>query len=123
VALHTWDVLVARDRSLRIPTEAVDLLRPTQLQLRFLRTPALLAGKRVRLRTPEGPWQTLLDFRDEKPVVMDDPSAEADLTVEAPGEELCRLLGGRHYLPGAAPHLTWQGGSYQEVAAVAIFGA
>ena len=123
VALHTWDVLVARDRSARIPADAVELLRPVQLQLRSLRTPALLAGKRVRFRTPEGPWQGLLDFGGEKPVVTEDPAAEADLTVEAPGEELCRLLGGRHFLPGSLPRLTWQGGSYQEVVALNIFGA
>ena len=123
VALHVWDVRAARDRSTRIPTEVVDVLRPIQLQLRALRTPALLTGKRVRLRTPEGPWQALLDFRGEKPAVSDDPATEADLTVEAPDEELCRLLGGRHFFPGAVPHLTWQGGSYQEVTALAIFGA
>jgi len=123
VALHTWDVLVARDRAARIPADAVDLLRPVQLQLRSLRTPALLAGKRVRLRTPEGTWQRLLDFGGEKPVVTEDPAAEADLTVEAPGEELCRLLGGRHFLPGSLPRLSWQGGSYQEVVALNIFGA
>jgi len=123
VVLHTWDVLVARDRTARIPAETVDVLRPIQLQLRALRTPALLAGKRVRLRTAGGPWQALLDFRGDKPAVADDPTMEADLTVEGPDEELCRLLGGRHYLPGAVPHLTWQSGSYQEVAAVAIFAA
>jgi len=123
VVLHTWDVLAARDRTARIPAEAVDVLRPIQLQLRALRTPALLAGKRVRLRTPEGSWQSLLDFRGEKPAVSDDQAVDADLTVEAPNEELCRLLGGRHFLPGAVPHLTWQGGSYQEVTALAIFGA
>jgi len=123
VALHVWDVLAARDRTARIPAEAVDVLRPIQLQLRALRTPALLASKRVRVRSTEGPWQTLLDFRGEKPAVSDDPAAEADLTVEGPDEELCRLLGGRHFLPGAVPHLTWQGGSYQEVTALAIFGA
>jgi len=123
VVLHTWDVLAARDRTARIPAEAVDVLRPIQLQLRALRTPALLAGKRVRVRTTEGPWQTLLDFRGEKPAVTDDPATEADLTVEGPDEELCRLLGGRHFLPGAVPHLSWEGGSYQEVIALAIFGA
>ncbi len=123
VALHTWDVLAARDRTARIPAEAVDALRPIQLQLRALRTPALLAGKRVRLRSSERSWQALLDFHGDKPAVRDDPAAAADLTVEAPDEELCRLLGGRHFLPGAVPHLTWQGGSSQEVTALGIFGA
>ena len=123
VVLHTWDVLMARDRTARLPAEAVDLLRPIQLQLRCLSTPALLAGKRVRLRTVEGSWQALLDFSSEKPAAVDDPAATADLTVEAPGEELCRLLGGRYYLPGSVPHLSWQGGSYQDVAALAIFTA
>jgi len=94
VVLHTWDVLVARDRAARIPADAVELLRPVQLQLRSLRTPALLAGKRVRLRTPDGPWQGLLAFRGAQPLVSEDRAAEADLAVEAPGEELCRLLGG-----------------------------
>jgi uncharacterized protein (TIGR03083 family) len=123
VVLHTWDVLVARDRSARIPADTVELLRPVQLQLRSLRTPALLAGKRVRLRTSDGQWQGLLDFGGDKPAVMEDPAAEADLTVEAPGEELCRLLSGRHFLPGSLPRLTWQGGSYQEVIALNIFAA
>jgi len=123
VALHTWDVLAARDRTACIPAAAVDVLRPIQLQLRALRTPALLAGKRVRVRTTEGPWQALLDFRGETPAVTDDSATEVDLTVEGPDEELCRLLGGRHFLPGAVPHLSWEGGSYQEVTALAIFGA
>ena len=66
---------------------------------------------------------TLPDFRGEKPAVTDDPATEADLTVEGPDEELCRLLGGRHFLPGAVPHLGWEGGSSQEVTALAIFEA
>lgn len=122
VVLHTWDVLVARDRSAQIPADALELLRPVQVQLRALRTPALLAGKRVRLRASEGAWQRLIDFRGEKPVVREDPAAEADLTVDAPAEELCRLLSGRHFLPGSSPRLSWQGGSYQEVVALNIFG-
>jgi len=101
----------------------VEQLRPVQLQLRSLRAPAWLAGKRVRLRTPDGPWQGLRAFRGAQPLVSEDRAAEADLAVEAPGEELCRLLGGRHFLPGSLPRLTWQGGSYQEVVALNIFGA
>ena len=123
VELHTWDVLVARDRSARIPEDAVDLILPTQLRIRALRPSATLAGKRVRLQTPDGSWRRLIDFRGEKPAVEADSTARADIQVVAPAEELCRLLGGRHFLPGSLPKLTWQGGSYQEVAALNIFGA
>ena len=91
--------------------------------MRTLRTPAALAGKRVRLRTHDGRWQRRLDVRGEKPAVVEDPGAEADLTIEAPGEELCRLLGGGHFLPGSLPRLTWQGGSYHEVMALSVFAS
>ena len=122
VVLPTWDVLAARDRSARMPADAVELLRPVQLQLRSLRTPALLAGTRVQLRTPEGTWQRLIDVRGEMPVVSEDPAAEADLPVDAPAEELCWLRSGRHFLPGSRPRLTRQGGSYQELVALNVFG-
>ena len=63
----------------------------------------------------------------DRPVAVDQMPVERvpkELApVEAPGEELCRLLGGRHFLPGSLPRLTWQGGSYQEVVALNIFGA
>jgi hypothetical protein len=87
-----------------------------------MRTPAPLAGKRVKLTTPNGGWQALFDFSGEKPELLADPAADADIRVEAPAEELCRLLSGRHFLPGSRPQLTWQGGSYQEVVALNIFG-
>jgi uncharacterized protein (TIGR03083 family) len=121
VVLHTWDILVARDRWARLPDDAVELLLPLQFQFRTMRTPAALAGKRVRVGTPDGRWRRLLDFRGEKPVVTEDASADAELIVEAPAEELCRLLGGRHFLPGSLPRLTRQGGSYQELVALNLF--
>ena len=101
----------------------VELLLPVQLQFRTMRVPAALSGKRVRLSTPGGGWQQLIDFRGEKPVLAADPTAESDIQVEAPAEEMCRLLSGRHYLPGSVPQLTWQGGTYQEIVALNIFGS
>ncbi|MGH2391171.1 MAG: maleylpyruvate isomerase family mycothiol-dependent enzyme [Chloroflexota bacterium] len=123
IVLHTWDVLVARDRMARIPDDAVEILLPTQLWIRALRTATELAGKTVRLRTPDGTWRRWIDFRGEKPVVTADATGDADIDVQGPPEELCRLLGGRHFLPGSLPRLTWQGGSYQEIRALNIFGS
>jgi uncharacterized protein (TIGR03083 family) len=122
VVLHTWDVLVARDRAARFPDDALELLLPMQVRFRALRTPAPLAGKRVHISMPDGTWQQTLDFSGEKPVVQAGATAEAELRVEAPAEELCRLLSGRTYLPGSLPRLTWEGGTYQEVLALNIFG-
>jgi uncharacterized protein (TIGR03083 family) len=123
VVLHTWDVLVARERSARLPADITEVLLPIQLELRTLRMPAALAGKRVRLTTPDGRWQWLLDFRGEKPAVTEGPAQEAEVSVEAPAEELCRLLSGRHFLPGSLPRLTWHGASYQEVGNLNIFAS
>jgi uncharacterized protein (TIGR03083 family) len=123
VALHTWDVLVARDHTARIPEAVVTEILPAQLRIRALRPSTALAGKRVRLETPDGTWRQLIDFRGEKPVLDADAAGEADIQVEAPLEEMCRLLGGRHFLPGSLPQLTWGGGSYQDVIALNIFGA
>lgn len=123
VVLHTWDVLVARDRSARLPADAMELLLSVQMQFRAFRTPALLAGKRVQIGTPDGTWQRLIDFSGEKPAVTEDPAATADIHVEAPAEEIVRLFGGRHFLPGSLPRLTWQGGSYGEVVALNVFGS
>ncbi|HEY8284086.1 MAG TPA: maleylpyruvate isomerase family mycothiol-dependent enzyme [Chloroflexota bacterium] len=120
VVLHTWDVLVARDRAARLPADALETLLTTQLELRTLRMPAPLAGKRILLTVSGSQWQWLIDCRGEKPVV-ESPTGEAEIRVDAPAEELCRLLSGRHFLPGSLPLLTWQGGSYQEIAALNIF--
>ncbi|MHB8619100.1 MAG: hypothetical protein ACYDAG_05900, partial [Chloroflexota bacterium] len=99
----------------------VDLLLPVQLLIRTVRKPALLDGKRAQLRTTDGAWQHVVDFRGDKPAVQEGSSGDADLRVQAPAEELCRLLGGRHHLPGSRPGLTWQGGSYQELTALSVF--
>ena len=123
VSLHTWDVIVARDRSARIPDDAAELILPALLQIRTFRTPAALAGKQVRLRIPGGPWQRLIDFRGDNPVVVEDSAADAGMTVEAPAEEMCRLLSGRHFLPGSLPRLTREGGSYHEMIALNIYGS
>ncbi len=120
-AIHTWDVLVSRDRTARIPEDVVSLILPAQLNIRALRPSAALAGKRVRLATPDGTWQRLIDFRGEKPAVEAEDAGESDIQVEAPLEEMCRLLSGRHFLPGSVPQLTWGGSSYAEVTALNIF--
>jgi uncharacterized protein (TIGR03083 family) len=121
VVLHSWDVLVARDRLAVLPMDAAAVVLPAELYIRSFRTPAALAGKRVRLATTGGAWRQLLDFRGEKPVVAEDAAAEADITAEGPTEEIARLLSGRHFMPGSRPKLTWQGGSYQELGALNIF--
>jgi uncharacterized protein (TIGR03083 family) len=123
VVLHTWDVLVARDRFARLPADAVEVVLPAQMELRSWRAPAPLAGKRVRLSTPDSRQQWLLDFRGEKPALAENPTQEAEISVDAPAEELARLLTGRHFLPGSLPRLTWQGCSYQEVVALNIFAS
>jgi uncharacterized protein (TIGR03083 family) len=121
VVLHVWDVLVARDRSVRLPDDTFELVLPAQLHIRAMRPSTALAGKRVRISATDRAWQRLIDFRGEKPQVSEDAAAETDISVEAPAEEISRLLTGRHFLPGSLPRLTWTGGSYQDVAALSIF--
>ncbi len=123
VALHTWDVLVARDRAARIPEDVAELIVPAQMRIRGLRPSTALQGKRVRLETPDGIWRQLIDFRGERPVIEESGSGDSDIQVEAPLEEMCRLLGGRHFLPGSLPQLTWGGGSYAEVTALNVFAS
>jgi uncharacterized protein (TIGR03083 family) len=120
--LHAWDIYVARDRSAALPADAVEVALPTLLELRTFRMPAALAGKRVQLRTPEGNWRRLIDFTGERPVVRAQSDPEAEVVIEAPAEELCRLLAGRHHVPGARPRLVQRAGTYADRLALNLYG-
>ena len=121
VALHSWDVYIARDRRATLPADAVTHLLPVQLLMRGRRKPAVLDGKRVHLRATDQQWQHLIDFRGEKPAVQEGSGDGADLTLEGPVEELCRVLAGRHHVPGSSPALNRYGASVQELAAMSVF--
>jgi uncharacterized protein (TIGR03083 family) len=121
--LHSWDIYVARDRSAVLPADVVEIVLPVLLELRTFRMPAALAGKRVRLSTPEDGWQRLIDFTGEKPVVRLEAEPEPELAFEAPAEELCRLLAGRHHVPGARLRLIQRGGSYADRLALNLYAA
>ena len=121
VALHSWDIYVARDRRATLPADVVNQLLPIQLLMRGRRKPAALDGKRVHLRATDQPWQQLIDFRAEKPAVQEGSADGADLTLEGPAEELCRVLAGRHHVPGSSPALNRHGASAQDLAALSVF--
>jgi hypothetical protein len=75
----------------------------------------------VHLRATDQPWHQLIDFRAEKPAVQEGSADGADLALDGPAEELCRVLAGRHHVPGSSPALDRHGASAQDLAALSVF--
>jgi uncharacterized protein (TIGR03083 family) len=117
LALHCWDVYVARDRTARLNPDGVSLLA-ANLQLMNLpldKERAATSPAAFHL-TDSGAWYTL-DVTAERPRLARAESAgEAPLAIEGPDEEVIRFVAGRHFVPGARPELRVSKGSPQDLA-------
>lgn len=116
---HSWDVLVARDRTARFNAKAVELLAdkldavgPTIDRDRA----ATLAEAGVQLNLAGTAISYVLDLSGERPRLQKGPHKDPALVVEAPAEEICRLISGRHFVPGSRPELKALKGSSEDLA-------
>ncbi|MCA1647346.1 MAG: maleylpyruvate isomerase N-terminal domain-containing protein [Chloroflexi bacterium] len=124
LALHSWDIYVARDRRARLHRDAVAIAAGS-LQNAFLaldkdRAVALTTNPIGFKLTNSGATYTL-DLSADRPRVQ--PSATADyeaapLAVEGPDEEAIRFTAGRQIVPGCHPELKVTRGTPQELAAL-----
>ena len=119
LACHSWDVYVARDRSARLEPEAVTLLAAHMDQINLpldKERAAALTTRPIGFRGVDSDVAYTLDPGGERPRVQAGLAADAALVVEAPDEELVRLLSGRQFVPGAEPRLEVTTGSPQDLA-------
>ncbi len=110
LAVHSWDIFIARDRTARLPAAAVELFAG-QLHNLFTagdieRGRELTEGRRVELRTANPDFRYQLNSTGVRLRLEPAGSEAADLIVEGPAEEVCRLTAGRHFLPGSLRQLT-----------------
>jgi len=116
---HSWDVYVARDRQARFCPEAVSLLSGW---LQTLNLPidkgraAEFADKRVQFNLRGASQSYLLDLLGDRPRLQPGQDVAAALVIEAPAEEMLRLVSGRHFLPGSRPELQVVNGSPDDLA-------
>jgi uncharacterized protein (TIGR03083 family) len=119
LACHTWDVYVARDRAARLDREAVGLL---VAGLQYINLPldkergAGLGHKLAVFRLQDSGTAFTLDPAAERPRVQEGATADAALVLEGPDEEMIRFLSGRHFVPGATPHVKVVTGGAQDLA-------
>ena len=115
---HSWDVYVARDRHATFAAEAVRVLAP---MLHTLFTPldreraAEFADKPVVFKMTDTGDSYSLDLTD-RPRLKQGSAENVALVVEAPAEEICRFVSGRHFVPGSKPTLRAASGSAEDLA-------
>ena len=123
LACHSWDVYVARDRSVKVDPDAVSLLAAgmqlINLPLDKERGAALPESARpVGFRLLDSGAEYTLDPGAERPRVSADAVGEAPLVIEGPDEEVVRFLSGRGYVPGAQSALRVAHGTANDLAAL-----
>jgi len=105
---HSWDVYVARDRTARLCPDAVGLLAG-YLQTQNLpidpQRAADFAGNLVQFNLAGTPHSYVLDLAGDRPRLKQGQATNAALVIEAPAEEIVRLISGRHFVPGSRPEL------------------
>jgi uncharacterized protein (TIGR03083 family) len=115
---HSWDVYVARDRHARFPDDAVALLVPRMHMLNLpidKQRAQELASTGVQFTLSGSGHSYTLDVSGERPRLQ--PGGDgAGLVVEAPDEEMCRFLSGRHFVPGSRTELRAASGSSEDLA-------
>jgi hypothetical protein len=121
LALHCWDVYVARNKNARLDPDAVALLAEglqfMNLPLDKERASALSALGPVVLHLRDSGRTYTLDPTAERPrVQIADAGASGGLELEGPDEEIIRFVAGRHFVPGAHNALKVTKGSTEDLA-------
>ncbi|HLG73725.1 MAG TPA: maleylpyruvate isomerase N-terminal domain-containing protein [Chloroflexota bacterium] len=119
LALHSWDVYVARDRHARLSPESASLIAAGLHNMGATIDAARAAefkDKPVQLNVAGTPHTYTLDLTGDRPRLAAGSATGAVLVVEAPAEEMCRLVSGRHPLPGSRPELKAVQGSGEDLA-------
>jgi uncharacterized protein (TIGR03083 family) len=118
LALHSWDVYVARDWKARLDPEAVAVLGPrlhlVSMWLDKDRAGALTA-KPVVFKLSDSGIAYTLDPSADRPRLQQGDTAAAPLVLEGPDEEIIRFVGGRHFVPGSQPHIKVTQGTAQDL--------
>jgi len=115
---HTWDVYVARDRNAQFCPEAVAILAARMHTLNLPIDPHRAADFRertVQFNLAGTPHTYLLDLSGDRPRLLAGEDPGATLVVEGPAEEVCRLLSGRHFVPGSHPEIEVAKGSNDDL--------
>jgi uncharacterized protein (TIGR03083 family) len=115
---HSWDVYVARDRTAVFAPEAVALLAAHLDKIGPPMDPARAAefkDKPVQFNLGGTSLSFTLDLSGERPSLKPGKADGPALVVEAPAEEIVRLVSGRHFVPGGSPQLKAASGSADDL--------
>jgi uncharacterized protein (TIGR03083 family) len=119
LALHAWDVYVARKRDARLDAATVavlaGLLQYMSLPIDAQRARGL-EGLRVQFDLTDTGGTYWLDTSLERPRLAQGAGADAALAIEGPAEEVIRFVAGRQVVPGAEPTLRATRGTPQDLA-------
>ena len=119
LALHSWDVMVTRDKNAKIAQGAVDLIAPRMNYMGATMDRARISETPHVQFNMQGPNATChVDASGERPRLAPGEDAEATVVIEGPAEEVVRFLAGRHAVVGAKPTLRAAKGSRDDVAKV-----
>ncbi len=116
LALHAWDVYVARDRNARVGEASVALLSANLQNMGATIDPARAAGLAAQIDVAGASHSYTLDLTGERPRLAAGKSAEATVVAEGPAEEIVRLVSGRQWVPGSRPQLRASKGSAEDLA-------
>ena len=116
---HTWDLYVARDRSTQFCPGAVDILAAQMHTLNLPIDPQradAFRERKAQFNFGGTAYTYVLDLSGERARLEAGADTAAEVVVEAPAEEMCRLLSGRHFVPGSSPKLELKAGSKDDLA-------
>jgi uncharacterized protein (TIGR03083 family) len=116
---HSWDIYIARDRSARFCPEAVAVLAGYLDVLNFpidRQRAADFVERPVEFKLGGTSYSYVLDLSGDRPGLKSGSDANAALVVEAPAEEILRLISGRHFVPGSRPEIQAARGTADDLA-------
>jgi uncharacterized protein (TIGR03083 family) len=118
LALHAWDVYVARDHDAKLGPAAVELLS-ANLQNMGATVDAGRAAefkdKPAQIDVAGTSYSYTLDLSGERPRLQAGKAGGAAIVVEAPAEEIVRFVSGRQWVPGGKPQLKATKGSTDDL--------
>ncbi|HUZ77261.1 MAG TPA: maleylpyruvate isomerase family mycothiol-dependent enzyme [Chloroflexota bacterium] len=117
--LHAWDIYVGRDRTAKLPEGAVEALLPIQRAATLDKTRIeKLKPRVIQFRTTNPASSYVLDLSGDAPVLSQGENSAAELSLEMPAEQFCRLMYGRDYVPGVKSGVKVLGGSADDQGAL-----